>query len=321
MADILVYAEIDDGVIHDVSLQALSLAKSLAGDGAVTAVALGSGLSEAAKSLFAHGADEVYIADDAALDGYVTRPYRKTLESWLARRTPGLFLFPASTLGSDLAASLAGALNAACALEVDRAAMDGDRPVFSRCEFDRKVLTQFAPADGGWAFASVRDGIAEAAPAEEGKTGEAQSIPVSLDESVTAARVRRRDVAHKTVNLKDARIIVAGGAGVGTAENFGLIRQLADCLNAEVGATRAVVDAGWLPADHQIGQTGATVRPDVYIACGISGAVQHRVGMMDAGKIAAINIDASAPIFRIAHYKIVGDLTHVIPKILNLLPA
>lgn len=142
-------------------------------------------------------------------------------------------------------------------------------------------------------------------------------LDIDLTEADLAARVLKRDVAKKTVNLRDAKVIVAAGAGVGSTEGLDLVRQLADALGAEIGATRAVVDAGWLPADHQIGQTGATVRPDLYIGCGISGAVQHQVGMLDARKIIAINTDANAPIFKIAHYKVVGDLKAVVPKLLK----
>jgi electron transfer flavoprotein alpha subunit len=126
-------------------------------------------------------------------------------------------------------------------------------------------------------------------------------------------------VAAKTVNLKDAKIIVGAGAGVGSKENFGKIEELAAKLGAEIGATRAVVDAGWLPADHQIGQTGATVRPDLYIACGISGAVQHWVGISEAKKIIAVNTDKAAPIMKHAHYRVVGDLNDVVPKLVKLL--
>ena len=190
-----------------------------------------------------------------------------------------------------------------------------------RAGYDRKVLTTFAPADGRALIATLRDGAAEAPAADAGRTGAVQDVPVVLDAADLVSKVLRRDVAKKTVNLKDAKIIVAAGAGVGGPEGLGLVKDLAAALGAEVGATRAVVDANWLPADHQIGQTGATVRPAVYIACGISGAVQHRVGMMDAGKIVAINTDANAPIFKIAHYKLVGDLKVIVPKLIKLLQA
>jgi electron transfer flavoprotein alpha subunit len=144
-------------------------------------------------------------------------------------------------------------------------------------------------------------------------------VAVNLGAADGKASVVKRDVARKSVNLKEARVIVAAGAGVGTKDNFTKIQDLAAALGAQIGATRAVVDAGWLPADHQIGQTGATVRPDLYIGCGVSGAVQHWVGMMDARTIIAINSDKNAPLMKRAHYRVAGDLNVVIPKLIKLL--
>lgn len=320
MADIIVFAEIDDGVINDISLQCMAKARELARHtgGAVKCLAAGSGVGNAAADLFAYGADEVYTADDERLSSYITCPYCRVVCDFLRGQHARAALFPSSTLGGDLAASVASCMKAGAALDCDQLNIENDTLTARRMEFDRKVLTSYAPA-GDCMICALRDGAAEAPAKDDSKTGSATALEVVLDEADRVSRVLKRDVAKKTVNLKDAKIIVSGGAGVGTKENFELIRQLADKLGAEVGATRAVVDAGWLPADHQIGQTGATVRPDLYIACGISGAVQHRVGMMDARKIVAINIDASAPIFRIAHYKVVGDLTAVLPKMIKLL--
>ncbi len=320
MANIAVFAEIEDGVIHDISLQCIAKARALAGAGGkVIALAAGHGVSAPAAKMFGYGADEVFAADDAALNGYIPRRYRKVVASWLVSQSPALALFPSTTLGLDLAASVAGELKAPCALYCDdiQAADGGWR--MKRIEFDRKVATQFAPAAAGTAIATLRDGAADAPVFDAARTGTVQ--PAQAGAVETVARVLKREVAKKTVNLKDAKIIVAGGAGVGSAENFQLLRDFAAKLGAEIGATRAVVDAGWLPADHQIGQTGATVKPAVYIACGISGAVQHRVGMMDSGKIVAINTDPNAPIFKIAHYQIVGDLKVVLPKLMKCLPG
>jgi electron transfer flavoprotein alpha subunit len=142
---------------------------------------------------------------------------------------------------------------------------------------------------------------------------------VELGPEALRGAVQRREVVKKTVNLKDAKVIIGGGAGVGNRENFALLERLAEKLGGELGATRASVDAGWISAERQIGQTGVTVRPDLYIACGISGAVQHLVGIREAKTVVAINSDASAPIFRVSHYRIVGDLTVVVPKLVELL--
>ena len=321
MPDISVFVECDEGVLNDVSLQCLGAARALAAGGKVRCLAAGSGVTAPAAALFALGADEVSVCDDPRLAAYTLRPYRKAVTAWLTASAPALALFGATTLGNDLAPSVAAAMKAACALSVDGVdAADGGFRA-RRIEFDRKVQTSFAPSQGGLFVVSLRDGAAAVPEADASKTGTAQPLAVDLNDTDLTAKVLKRAVAKKTVNLKDAKIIVAAGAGVGSPDGLAIVRQLADALGAEVGATRAVVDAGWLPADHQIGQTGATVRPDLYIACGISGAVQHRVGMMDARKIIAINSDANAPIFKVAHYQIVGDLKVVIPQLIKALAS
>lgn len=321
MSNILVYAEIDDGIINDISLQCIAVARALADEqgGSVACFTAGSEVADSAAELFAYGADSVAVAEDASLDSYVAKPYIQAIADWVESRNAPLVLFPASTLGGDLAASLAARMGAPCVIECDSIDSSDGAYTLKRDEFDRKVMTNFAPANGDTVVAALRDGIAEAPAKDESKTGEVTKIDFSADTAEQLAKVLQRNVAKKTVNLKDAKIIVAGGAGVGTAEEFEKIKQLADKLGAEIGATRAVVDAGWVAPDHQVGQTGATVRPELYIACGISGAVQHRVGMCDADQIVAINIDPNAPIFHVAHYKIVGDLKEVVPKLLKLL--
>jgi electron transfer flavoprotein alpha subunit len=145
------------------------------------------------------------------------------------------------------------------------------------------------------------------------------SVTVDLAAVADKARMVRRDVARKTVNLREAKVVVTAGAGIGSRENMKLVEDLAAALKGEVAATRAAVDAGWVSAERQVGQTGVTVRPKLYVACGVSGAVQHRVGMMDSSIIVAINTDAAAPIFKIAHYRLLGDVKAVIPKLLKLL--
>ncbi len=321
MADISVFIEVDDGVLNDISLQCLGAARALADGGVVRCLAAGAGASGIAADLFARGADEVKVFDDSRAAAYTTKPYAKAVIAWLNEAPPAVALFGATTIGNDLAPSVAARLKTPCVLSADGVEAADGGYVARRVEFDRKVQTAYAPEKEGLFIVSLHDGAAETPAADASRTGEAVPLSVELDDSDFAARVLKRDVAKKTVNLKDAKIIVAAGAGVGNAEGLAVVQQLADALGAEVGATRAVVDAGWLAADHQIGQTGATVRPDLYIACGISGAVQHRVGMLDARKIIAINTDANAPIFKVAHYQVVGDLKVVIPKLIKVLAA
>ena len=319
MAHYLVVAEGTGDTVSDLSLQCLGKAREAAtvSGGTVGCVVIGTGLNAVAAQL-ALAADRVWVSDAPEFAAYVLTPYRKAVEACLAERPADVLLFPASTFGDDLAPAVAQSIGAACVLDCEQAEITPGGWVVRRLEFDRKVSASYISAAGKPLVVSFKDGVA-IAPAALNRTGEIIRLPVALSEMDRAVQMLRRDVAAKTVNLKEAPIIVAGGAGVGSAEHFALVRELAVALGAEVGATRAVVDAGWLPADHQIGQTGATVRPNLYIACGISGAVQHRVGMLDSRKIVAINTDPNAPIFRIAHYKIVGDLKVVLPKLIRLL--
>lgn len=318
MPNVLVYAQVEDGRIHDVSLQCLRAARAVAGDGGqVTAAVLGSGVGEPAATVFDYGADAVVVLDDATLAAYLARPYAKALAAAVAAKSPDVVLLPATTSGDEMAPLLAVQTDAACVMGCSELALEGGHVMCRRREFDRKVMTTYAATPGRMLVAVLTDGAAEAATADVGRSGTPESLPVP--DLATAASVRNRAVSARSVNLKGARVIVGAGAGIGSAENFENIRALAGALDAEIGATRAVVDAGWLSADHQIGQTGATVQPDLYIACGISGAVQHRVGMADSRTIVAINTDKSAPIFRIAHYRIVGDCNAVIPRLLALM--
>jgi electron transfer flavoprotein alpha subunit len=319
MPNFLVVAELQDGVVHDVSLQALALAGKLAAGGKVSAVVIGSGTAAAAAALAAGGAQEVHQADDARLAAYTTTPYRKLIAGLLAGQSGTVVLLPASTAGNDLAAALAASLDAACVLDSDAVVADGAGVKARRTEFDRKVHTWYKAAGPQCLVITLKDGVAE--PVTAAAAGAIIPLAVNLAEADLRARVVKRDVARKSVNLKAAKVIVGAGAGIGNKDNFAKIQELATALNAQIGATRAVVDAGWLPADHQIGQTGATVRPDVYIACGISGAVQHWVGMMDSRKIVAINTDKNAPLMKRAHYRVAGDLNAVIPKLVKILKA
>jgi electron transfer flavoprotein alpha subunit len=319
MSTFLVYAQIDGGSVNDMSLQCLARARQLAdaSGGSVTAVAIGSGLGEAPTWLFRHGADTVRIADDARFETYVTTPYKNVMKS-IAGDFDAI-LFPASTVGDDLAPVLAAELNAACVIGGTLLDVTDGALVVKRPEYDRKVMAAYGAA-GGLLIATLKDGVAVPPAADDSRSGETTAIDASAA-GEGGATVIRRDVTAKSVNLKDARIVVGAGAGVGSQENFAVIRELADALGAELGATRAVVDAGWLPADHQIGQTGATVRPDLYIGCGISGAVQHWVGMEDSKTIVAINIDKNAPLMKRAHYRVAGDLNTVVPQLIKLIKA
>lgn len=318
MSKTLIIAHVLDHQISDMTLQAVAKARTLGQP--VHGLLIGQGVTALSPTLVAAGCDAVHVAENEALQAYRSTPYLRVAQGVVSAGGYTLVVLPASTMGNDLAALLAARLEAACVLDADDASMEAGAVLLRRTEFDRKVASWFGARPGKVLVGTLKDGCADTPALDASRTGATSNLTVNLGADALQASVLRRDVAKATVNLKGAKIIVAAGAGVGNQENFGKVRDLAAKLNAQIGATRAVVDAGWLPADHQIGQTGATVRPDLYIACGISGAVQHWVGMMDARTIVAINSDKNAPMMKRAHYRLVGDLNVVIPKLIKLLP-
>ncbi len=326
--DVWVFVEQRVGGIAAVSLELLTKAQELAGklDSRVCALLLGYEIAHLAQAAIHHGADVVLLADHPELEQYRTLPYARVAIDLVKERRPYIFLLGATPTGRDLAPRIASATSAG--LTADCTALEiGD--------FERKgvsytdLLYQIRPAFGGNVIATivnpdmhpqmatVREGVMRMGETDTARQGMVERIEPRFAESDFALQVLRREMRLPSVDLKHADIIVAGGMGVGTKENFKLIHDLAEVLGGEVGASRAAVDAGFISAEHQIGQTGVTARPRLYIAAGISGAVQHRAGMDQASKIIAINIDPKAPIFDIAHYKIVGDLNEVIPRMIK----
>jgi electron transfer flavoprotein alpha subunit len=321
MADVLVYLENAEGAIHDVSWQALAKAREIAGHlgGRAEALLVGSCVKPLAETAAQRGAERVYLAEDARLKNFVPMPYKKIISSFLKTKSYPLVLMAGTCQGTDLAPLAAAECDAGCLLDAERVEVKDQTVIARRSGFEGKVVGWFRSSGKRPLIVSVKDGIAEAPERNAALKPQQENLSVSLKEQDFPSQVTRREIAKSTVNLKAAKVIVSAGAGVGTKENFALISDLARLLNAEIGATRPVVDAGWTTADRQIGQTGVTVKPDLYIACGISGAIQHRVGMAGAKKIVAINTDPAAPIFRHAHYKITGDLKDAIPKLIKLL--
>jgi len=328
---VLVFAEQQAGRLAEVGLELLSRGRLLADElgGPLAAALLGHRVRKLAPDLIAHGCDRVFLADDPRLDRYTTLPYAKVLVDLIQAQHPDIVLYGATPIGRDLAPRVASTLRAGLTADCTDLRIGSYTSVRPRIEYDR-LLLQIRPAFGGNIIATivcpatrpqmatVREGVLPLPERDESRTGEVIDAPVELDETHLVVRVLERVTAAKKVNLKGARVIVAGGAGVGSKENFALIHELAETLGGVVGASRAAVDAGYIGKEHQVGQTGTTVRPKLYIACGISGAVQHRAGMAEASKILAINTDPQAPIFSIAHYGIVGDLNEVIPKLIKV---
>jgi len=327
---VFVFAEQDGGRIAEVSLELLSKGRELADalGHHLAAVVLGHRLTDQPQQLIAHGCDVVYVADDPRLAVYTTLPYARVVGDVLEAAAPEVVIFGASPAGRDLAPRIASRLRTGLTADCTNLRIADHTDPVRKTEF-KNLLHQIRPAFGGNIIATivtphhrpqmatVREGVMRLPEADPRRTGKVVPVAVRLDAEAEAVEIIERVKAERTVNLKGAKVVVAGGAGVGSAEGFELVRDLARTLGGEVGASRAAVDAGYIGRDHQVGQTGTTVRPKLYIAAGISGSVQHRAGMSESGKIIAINLDPDAPIFGVAHYGIVGDLFEVIPTMIE----
>jgi len=319
--NIWIIAEHRDGAPRKITLELLRAGRELAEEGVrLGAVVLGHGVDTVAADLGRHGADIVYLADDERLADYSTASWTRVICDLARAHGPGVVLLGATALGKDLgprlAARLGGGLATDCtALELgDDGGLRVVRPLFAG-----KVVAgvDFAATPQ---LASVRPNTYRPADPEEGREAEVVSVDVQLDEAdlrqVIAEVIR---AAGDKVDLLEADVIVSGGRGMKGPENFHLIEELAGTLGAAVGASRAAVDAGWIDHSHQVGQTGKTVSPTLYIACGISGAIQHLAGMGSSRYIVAINKDPEAPIFKLCDYGIVGDLFKVVPELTSVL--
>lgn len=328
--EVWVFVEQAQGKLHEVSLELASKGRELADRLGVplAGVLLGSGVESLSSILISHGCDVVYLVDNPQLKDYTTLPYARTLARLAEERAPQVILFGASHLGRDLAPRVASCLRtgltADCTdlqigtyVDPKSGTQQPNLLLQIRPAFGGNIIATIVSPDSRPQMATVREGVMKLAQPDPARKGQVIPVPVELDGSDLAVRVIERQIAPKTVSLKGARVIVAGGFGVGSRQGFELIRDLARTLGAEVGASRAAVDAGFVSRDHQVGQTGTTVRPKLYIACGISGAIQHQAGMAQSGTIVAINTDPNAPIFQVAHYGIVGDLHEVIPMLIK----
>jgi len=328
--EVWVFAEQEDGSLNDVSLELCGKARELADRLGVQvgAVLPGRDVRKLADRLIAHGADKVYLVHDPQLEHYRTLPYAEVLCQLITKYKPQIVLYGATVLGRDLAPRVASQMRAG--LTADCTDLEiGDYEDKRAGRVYKNLLLQVRPAFGGniiativnperWPqMATVREGVMRLIDGDPSRKGTIVEEKPSLDDFDSVVRIIQRHREPRKVNLKGARIIVAGGGGVGSKENFKLIYELAGVLGGAVGASRAAVDGGFIGKEHQIGQTGTTVRPALYIACGISGAVQHRAGMEESAKIVAINRDREAPIFSVAHYGIVGDLNKVIPMLIE----
>jgi electron transfer flavoprotein alpha subunit len=326
--NVWVFLEQTEDEIAPVSLELVGKARELADrlGGEVCGLLCGYEIAGLPAQAIAYGADQVFLADDANLADYRTLPYAQVAIDLVRAHKPYIFLLGATPIGRDLAPRIASAVSAG---------LTADCTDLQIGDFERKgqvyhdLLYQIRPAFGGNIIATivnpemhpqmatVREGVMKLRKADPNRQGVVERIQPSFNGHHGRVQVLNREIRLPDVDLKSAQIVVAGGMGVGSKEGFQLIRDLAEALGGEVAASRAAVDAGFISQQHQVGQTGVTIRPRLYIACGISGAVQHRAGMDQSSKIIAINTDPNAPIFDIAHYKIVGDLRTVIPQMIR----
>jgi len=319
MSNVWVFVEVFGGKAKNVGLEIIGAGKKVAAaDDKVVAVLVGKDLDEACKSAAAFGADQVITVSGDAYADYSVEGYTYALKELVEKHKPTAFLFGATSNGRDLAPRLAARLKTGCAADCtdvqlgDNGAIQWTRPVYSGRYLSTVETPEARPQIG-----TIRPGIFKRGEPDTGRTvdvvNEDIALPADVVRTILVEKVA--EAAEGMVKLEEAEVIVAGGRGLGSEENFALLKELADLLGGVVGASRAAVDAGWIHHGHQVGQTGKTVGPKLYIACGISGAIQHLAGMTGSDVIIAINRDGDAPIFEIADYGVVGDLKTVVPAL------
>ena len=332
MNNIIVYCEIEEGVVAEVSLELLTKGRSLADElkCELEAVVISNEIKGIEKEIFPYGVDTLFIAQEERLYPYLTLPHASILSKLFEEEKPQIALFGATSIGRDLAPRIASALK--CGLTADCTSLEiGEHKDKKQKKEYHNLLLQIRPAFGGNIIATiinpetrpqmatVREGVMKRetlAPNYKGKTKKLE-FSKYVNEADFVVKILERHMEKKKIDIKNSHIIVSGGYGVGSKENFELLFDLANVLGGEVGGSRAAVDAGYIPHERQVGQTGITVRPHLYIACGISGAVQHRAGMEESSMIISINKDPNAPINSIADYAIIGDVGDVIPKMIK----
>lgn len=332
MNNIFVYCEIEDGKVADVSLELLTKGRVLADTLGceLEALALGHNLAGIEKELAEYGADRVHVADCECLAPYRTLPHAAVVCGIFKEEQPQIALFGATPVGRDLGPRVSSTLHSGLTADCTSLEIGSHTDVKSGKEY-KDLLYQIRPAFGGNIIATiinpdhrpqmatVREGVMKKEKARTPGKGVVRQVDAKkyLSDADFAVRIIDRQIEERKIDIKGAGIIVAGGYGMGSKENFRLVHELADVLGGEVGASRAAVDAGFTEHARQVGQTGVTVRPKLYIACGISGQIQHTAGMDQSSMVISINSDPEAPINKIADYAITGDVNEIIPKMIK----
>ncbi|MCL2397241.1 MAG: electron transfer flavoprotein subunit alpha/FixB family protein [Defluviitaleaceae bacterium] len=317
--DILVFCEQRDGVLQKVSLELIGKGRELADNqgGGLVALLLGSGIAGLAQTLINHGADHVIYVDDAILADYMTEPYTKAAAAVIKDTNPDIVLIGATSIGRDLAPRIAARIETGLTADCTSLVIDEETGEFwmTRPAFGGNIMATIICPEHRPQMATVRPGVMVALD-EKPRTGEINKFHVKFDVADANVEILQTVMAtKKTKDITEAKVLVSGGRGVGKSENFAPLKELADLLGGQISASRASVDAGYAEKDRQVGQTGKTVRPDVYFACGISGAIQHVAGMEESELIIAINKNPEAPIFEVADVGIVGDMHKILPKL------
>ncbi|MBL7971387.1 MAG: electron transfer flavoprotein subunit alpha/FixB family protein [Prolixibacteraceae bacterium] len=336
MNSVFVYIEIEDGQVAEVSMELLTKGRALATELKVKleAIAIGYKLDGIEKDIFPYGVDVLHLADDKRLAPYTTLPHSSIVVNLFREEQPQVALMGASSVGRDLGPRVSSALHSGLTADCTSLVI-GDHEDKKANKVYENLLYQIRPAFGGNIIATiinpdcrpqmatVREGVMKKEILDPKYKGTIHKLDVSkyTSDSDFVVEMIERHMEKSKVNIKGAGIIVAGGYGVGSKENFNLLFELAEVLGGEVGASRAAVDSGYVSHDRQIGQTGTTVRPKLYIACGISGQIQHRAGMEESAQIIAINTDPDAPINSIADYVITGDVAEILPKMIKYYKA
>lgn len=318
--NVWVFAEQMDGHIESITYELLGEGRKLADDlgEELCAVLIGSGIQEKVADLTARGADKVYVVDSPELEYFKDEPYANVLIELIKKHNPGILLCGATTVGRSLVSRVAVSVNTGLTADCTGLAIDPEKRnlLQTRPAFGGNIMATIETPNHRPQMATVRHKVMKEAEVQEGREGESvlEDIAAELLKSRTS---RREYVAEQetTINIAEANIIVSGGRGIQDPSNFEVIRELAEVLGGGVGASRAAVDSDWIPYSHQVGQTGKTVCPAIYIACGISGQIQHLAGMSSADIIVAINKDPEAPIFKVATYGIVGDCLKIVPML------
>lgn len=324
--NVLVVCEQRDGNLQSVSLELIGKARELADklNEEVIAVIAGSKVEGLTRDLIEHGADKVYYVEDKILEKYITEPYVKTMSTIIKDLKPQIVLFGASSIGRDLAPRVSARIG--CGLTADCTKLEIDEETgllnMTRPTFGGNLLATIQSPEARPQMSTVRPGVMPKQEDDKTRTGEVTKYDITFeDKDINVEIIEEKVADKKKIKIEDADVLISVGRGIGSAENMKLAYELAEVLEGEVSSSRAVVDSGWLEKDRQVGQTGKTVRPNLYIALGISGAIQHLAGMEESDLIVAINKNPDANIFNVADVGIIGDINEVVPELIKKIKA